>query len=134
MTNRKTVKQQITEAVLAEIPKSHRIYHQLPIDDVMFKWWFTGRQEGLRLTDEGVTAFQLADIEFYDYEFKQDGQSYHSFILELNKKIKCPYYLGVNKIDKVKSVYIRLYDSKIAMLIGLYGNIREYLESIKVKI
>jgi hypothetical protein len=131
MTNRKSTKQQITEAVLAEIPKSHRIYHELPVEDVIFKWWQTGRQEGLRLTDEGVTAFQLADIEFYDYEFKQEGQSYHSFVIELNKKIKCPYYLGVNKNDKNKKFYIRLYDSKIAMLMNLYGTLQEYLSSIK---
>jgi hypothetical protein len=131
MNKRKTHKQIITEAVLAEIPKSHRIYHELPIEDVIFKWWFTGRQEGLRLTDEGLTAFQLADIEFYDYEFVQDGQSYHSFIIELNKKIKCPYYLGVNKINKSKSFYIRIYDSKIAMMMGLYGNLKDYLKSIR---
>lgn len=133
MIKRKSIKQQITEAVLAEIPKSHRIYHELPIEDVIFKWWVTGRQDGLRLTDEGLTAFQLADIEFYDYEFRQDGQSYHSFILELNKKIKCPYYLGVNKKDKSKSFYIRLYDSKIAMVLSLYGNLKEYLESINLR-
>ena len=133
MTKHKSLKEVITEAVLAEIPKSHRIYHELPLDQIIFKWWFTGRQEGLRLTDEGVTTLHLADIEFYDYEFKQDGQSYHSFILELNKKIKCPYYLGVNKKDKTKSFYIRLYDSKIAMMLGLYGNLQEYLTATKVK-
>lgn len=133
MIKRKSIKQQITEAVLAEIPKSHRIYHELPIEDVIFKWWVTGRQDGLRLTDEGLTAFQLADIEFYDYEFRQDGQSYHSFILELNKKIKCPYYLGVNKKEKSKSFYIRLYDSKIAMVLSLYGNLKEYLDSINLR-
>jgi hypothetical protein len=129
----KSIKQQITEAVVAEIPRSHRIYHELPIEDVMFKWWQTGRQEGLRLTDEGVTAFQLAEIAFYDYEFKQDGKSYHSFVLELNKKIKCPYYIGVNKSNKDKSFYIRVYDSKVAMMLGLYGNLQDYLSSIKVK-
>jgi hypothetical protein len=133
MNNRKSIKQQITEAVLAEIPKSHRIYHQLPIEDVIFKWWFTGRQDGLRLTDEGVTAFQLGEIEFYDHEFKQEGKSYHNFILELNKKIKCPYYIGVNKADKKKSFYLRLYDSKIAMMLNLYGSLQEYLDSVKVR-
>lgn len=131
MTSRKSIKQQITEAVLAEIPKSHKIYHELPIENVIFRWWQTGRQEGLRLTDEGVTAFQLADIEFYDYEFKQEGQSYHSFVVELNKKIKCPYYIGVNKNDKDKRFYLRLYDSKIVMLMNLYGTLRDYLNSIK---
>lgn len=136
MTKRKSTKQQITEVVLTEIPKSHRIYHDLPVEDVIFKWWYTGRQDGLRLTDEGVTAFQLADIEFYEYEFDQDGQTYHSFILELNKKIKCPYYIGVCKREKSKDkkkFYIRLYDSKIAMVLGLYGNLKEYLESINLK-
>jgi hypothetical protein len=133
MTKRKSTKQLITEAVLAEIPKSHRIYHSLPVEDVIFKWWQTGRQDGLRLTDEGVTAFQLANIEFYDYEFSQDGQSYHNFILDLNKKIKCPYYLGANKKGSSKLFYIRLYDSKIAMMLNLYGNLKEYLNSIKVK-
>lgn len=133
MSNLKSLKHKITETVLAEIPKSHRIYHELPIEDVIFKWWFTGRQDGLRLTDEGLTAFQLADITFYDYDFVQDGQSYHSFILELNKKIQCPYYLGVNKKDKSKSFYIRLYDSRVAMMLGLYGNLKEYLQSIKVR-
>lgn len=133
MSNLKSLKHKITETVLAEIPKSHRIYHELPIEDVIFKWWFTGRQDGLRLTDEGLTAFQLADITFYDYDFMQDGQSYHSFILELNKKIQCPYYLGVNKKDKSKSFYIRLYDSRVAMMLGLYGNLKEYLQSIKVR-
>jgi hypothetical protein len=134
MTKHNSSKYRITEAVLKEIPKSHRIYHELPFEDVIFKWWFTGRQNGLRLTDEGVTAFQLADIEFYDIVFKQDGQSYHSFVLELNKKINCPYYIGVNRKDKEnKSFYIRLYDSKIAMMLELYGNLQEYLDSIKVK-
>ena len=133
MSNRKSKKQLITEAVLAEIPKSHRIYHELPIEDVMFKWWFTGRQDGLRLTDEGVTAFELADIEFYDHEFKQEGKSYHNFILELNNKIKCPYYIGMSKKDKIKKFYLRLYDSKIAMMLTLYGDIHSYLESIKVR-
>lgn len=133
MTKRKSYKQQITETVLAEIPKSYRIYHELPIEDVIFKWWQTGRQEGLRLTDAGVAAFQLAEITFYDYEFHQDGQSYHSFILDLNKKIKCPYYIGVNKKDESKSFYIRVYDSKIAMMLGLYGDLKEYLASIRIK-
>jgi hypothetical protein len=129
----KSTKQRITEAVLAEIPKSHRIYHELPIEDVVFKWWQTGRQEGLRLTEVGLTAFQLAEIEFYDYEFKQDGQSYHTFVMELNKKIKCPYYIGVSQKEKTKSFYIRIFDSKVAMMLGLYGNLQDYLASVKVR-
>jgi hypothetical protein len=133
MIRHKTTKKIITETVLKEIPDTFHIYHEIPVEDLMFKWWMTGRQEGLRLTDEGMIAFQLAEISHYDYEFKQEGQSWHSFVLEVNKKIKCPYYLGVNKTETKKLPYIRLYDSKIAMMIGLYGNLHGYLNSIKVR-
>ena len=51
-----------------------------------------------------------------------------------SKKIKCPYYFGVNKNDmKEKEAYIRLYDSKIAMMVQLYGDIHSYLESVKAR-
>lgn len=133
MIFRKSIKQQITEAVLNEIPKSHRIYHEMPIEDVMFLWWYTSRLEGMRLTEEGATAFQLAEIEFYDHTFDLKFKSHYKFVLEVSKKIKCPYYLGVNKIENKVNFYIRLYDSKIAMMLGLYGTLQEYLDSIKVK-
>jgi hypothetical protein len=41
--------------------------------------------------------------------------------------------MGVNKLEKRSFPYIRFYDSKIAMLISLYGNVNAYLDSIKVK-
>lgn len=140
MTGRKSLKQQITEAVLKEIPRQYTGDHELTIDEVIFKWWMTGRQEGLRLTDDGVVAFQLAEIEYYEHKIEKSmlaptktGQSWHSFILDVNKKIKCPYYLGVNKKDKQRAPYIRFYDSKIAMMVELYGDLQTYLDSIRVR-
>lgn len=131
MPKRRPVKETITEAVLAEI-NTPQIYHEIPLEQVVFKWWFSGRQEGLRLTDEGMIAFQDANIEFYDHDFKQEGKSYYAFLAELSRKLKCPYYLGIKKLDDGrKSAYIRLYDSKIAMMVKLYGTIQEYLESVK---
>lgn len=128
MIPRKSTKQQITEIVLAEIPE-HLRDKDVTIDELVFRWWQTGRQDGLRLSDAGNDAFKLAEIEYFDFEFKQDKpQSWHSFLLEINKKMKCPFYLG-----KDKKPYIRLYDSKIAMLLTLYGSLNDYLESIKVK-
>jgi hypothetical protein len=131
MTNRKSIKQQITEAVLAEIPKHLSTDHELLIEDVIFKWWSTGRQDGLRLTDRGVAAFTLAEIAYYDFPLVQEGQSYHSFLLELTKKIRCPYYLNTQKNVKPHKPYIRFYDSKIAMMMSLYGDLESYLASVK---
>ena len=133
MTNHKTLKQIITEAVLADLPKNHIL--DSTADQLMVRIWASGRQDGLRLTEYGDFIFRMAEIEYYQCDFKlREGVSDHAYLLEINKKIKCPYYLGVNKVEgKKKQPYMRLYDSKIAMMIELYGDILTYLDSIKVK-
>ena len=133
MTDRKSLKQIITEAVLAELPNNLSI--DSTADSLMVRIWASGRQDGLRLTEYGDFIFRMAEIEYYQCDFKlRDGMSDHAYLLEINKKIKCPYYLGVNKVEgKKKQPYMRLYDSKIAMMIELYGDIITYLDSIKVK-
>ena len=134
MNKRKTLKETITEVVLAQLPDSLIQEKNSSVDKLLFKWWMTGRQDGLRLTDVGDLAFRTAEIEFYQYELKiQPETQYHAYILELNKKIKCPYYMGVNKDGKKSKPFIRFYDSKIAMMVSLYGNVNEYLDSIKVR-
>lgn len=120
----------ITEAVLKQSADN-----TWSIDEAMSKWWMTMRNEsGMRLTEMGDLAFRHAQIEFYNYDFdiKMDS-GWHAFILDLNKKIKCPYYIGVNKTKEHKQPFIRFYDSKIAMMVGLYGDLNSYLKSIKVK-
>jgi len=131
MPKRKTLKQTITEAVLAELPQIDK-----PVDKVMFEWWMTASSgDSLRLSDIGDLHFRLAEIEYYQCVIKPiKKESYYSFITDLSKKIKCPYYMGVNKVAGQKSEpYIRLYDSKIAMMMTLYGDIHSYLDSIKVR-
>jgi hypothetical protein len=133
MTNRKSIKQIITEAVLAELPNNQQV--DSTADGLMMRIWMSGRQDGLRLTEYGDFIFRMAEIEYYQSVFKlREGTSEHAYVMEINKKIKCPFYLGVNKIEgKKKKPYIRLYDSKIAMMIELYGDIVSYLDSVKVR-
>ena len=133
MTERKSHKLIITEAVLAELPEHLSLDSES--DKLMVRLWSSGRQDGLRLTEYGDFIFRMAEIEYYECDFKlREGISEHAYMLEINKKIKCPYYLGVNKIEgKKKKLYMRLYDSKIAMMIELYGNIVSYLDSVKVR-
>ena len=133
MTERKSLKQIITEAVLAELPSNHNV--DSSADSLMVRIWASGRQDGLRLTEYGDFLFRMAEIEYYQCDFKlREGSSEHAYVMEINKKIKCPFYLGVNKFEgKKKQPYMRLYDSKIAMMIELYGDIVSYLDSIKVR-
>jgi len=133
MTPRKSVKQYITEAVLAEIPKHLFNDSDLDIEQIIFKWWLTGRQEGLRLREEGLSAFLLAEIEYYEYDLLAPVGKWHEYLLDLNKKIKCPYYIDANRKHPTDKPRIKLFDSKIAMMVSLYGTIPNYLESIKVK-
>jgi hypothetical protein len=127
-----SLKEVITHAVIGQLPVGQEWSHA----DALTKWWMTGRRDGgLRLTEIGDMSFRISEIEFYDYEFnvKLEG-GWHGYILELNNKIKCPYFLGVNKSDAKKNQpYLRLYDSKIAIMVSLYGNIQEYLKSVKAR-
>lgn len=109
-----------------------------PADKIVSEWFITGRSgSGLRLTDAGMTAFNKANIAHYDFEFMPPKNannqiSWAKYTLALDKKVKCPYYVGIKMIDKSKKQpYIRVYDHKIAMMMTLYGDFQSYLESIK---
>ena len=70
---------------------------------------------------------------FLNISYNIDSWS-DKIITDTSRKIDCPYFIGLNKNELGKSEpFIRLYDSKIAMLITLYGNIFEYMDSVKVK-
>lgn len=106
-------------------------YKQYTLDKLLFIWWATGRNSSnLRLTEEGKNAFDLVDIEYYDYPLithsdQWDKTKYSLFTVTIGKKINCPWYL---KKDSKKLAYIRLYDSKVAIIVSLYGSIFEYLK------
>lgn len=124
-----SIKELVTKTVLTQIPDNVWTF-----EEAMKKWWMTVRSDrGLRLTDIGDLSFRHAEIEFYEYDLTIDkSQSLHFTVLELSKKIKCPYYLGARKQEGKKvQPYIRLYDSRVAVMVSLYGNILDYLKSIK---
>lgn len=126
----KTKKQTITEILIKELPENY--FGTTDIEKIIFKIWCTGRTgSGLRLTEEGFKAFTNADLAFYDYFFdikkiSKDKKNYTKLSMLLDKKIKCPFYAGI-KVD-TKHPYIRIYDSKVSMMINLYGTIEDYLK------
>jgi hypothetical protein len=125
-------KEIITTAVISQLPQGF----EQPIEEAIKSWWFTGaNSDVLRLSEKGDVHFRIAQIEFYQYEFTPKAEdSYYKYMSDLGKKMRCPYFLGVNKVEGKKSKpYIRLYDSKIAMMVSLYGNLDSYLKSIKVR-
>lgn len=136
MTYLKT-KTNITQLVMNELPDSEEnIWKMLPVDALIFKWWVTGRGgSGLRLSDQGAQAFEIANIAHYEFpielnKFKSDIE-WEAFIRKLAKKLACPYYLNVYKKKENKKPHLRIYNHKIAMMLTLYGSINEYMESVK---
>ena len=136
MSSRKEI---LTRIILDQLP-SHSIFKDIPEDKTLMRWWITGRSSSnLRLTDEGKQAFDLAEIEYFDFPFyteqeykdlknsKSNLWSGSKLTIKL-KKIDCPFYIGLKTAHK-KSAYIRVYDSKTATIISLYGSVLEFLES-----
>lgn len=125
-------KELVTQQIIKELDIDGPTWTQ---DEAMKKWWMVQRPDGgLRLTDIGDLSFRYAKIEFYNYDFFiNSSNGWHNYLLELNKKLKCPYYIGVNKVNDSKQPFIRLYDSKIAMMVSLYGSISDYIKSVKVR-
>jgi len=95
------------------------------------KYWFTGRStKNMRLTEEGKNAFDLLELEFFEFHLNTTTERFNYHVVNIGKKLKTPFYIGFRN-RYYKSAYIRIYDSKVAMLINLYGSFDEYLNSIK---
>jgi hypothetical protein len=131
MSNKKL----ITQVIYDNLPYDNP-FKDLTTEKLLFRWWVTGRSSsGLRLSEEGKQAFELAEVEFYEYPLfvkkeKISKIKLTEFTINLGKKIKCPFYIGLKNTNS-NSAYIRIYDSKIAMMISLYGNFIDYIESVK---
>ena len=135
----KSKKEKIIEIILDELPQSST-YKSISVDKTLMRWFVTGRtSSNLRLTDEGKHAFDQAEIEFYEYplftkeEFKTIATKKSlkgTQFTHMLRKMDCPFYIGL-RTTQTKSAYIRIYDSRVAMMVSLYGSFKEYLESKK---
>lgn len=123
-------KNTITKIILENLPANNP-WQDLPFEKVLFQWWTTGRNKhSLKLSEVGKQAFDMAEIQFYRYDLEVDKTNFPQLMIHLGKKIKCPFYVGF-KTRIYKSAYIDIYDSKIAMMINLYGSFKDYLNSIR---
>jgi hypothetical protein len=122
-------KDRITQKVCEQINDN-----TLSLEQAYKLWWQNPRRDGgLRLTQLGDLSFRLAGLEYHDHTVKTKDTSYYNFILDLDKKIKCPYYIDVNKSTEGSKPYLRLYDDRISMMLNLYGDLDSYLKSVKVR-
>jgi hypothetical protein len=60
-------KEDIVKKILQEIPTEINPFLNKDIEKLIFDWWFTSNNSGLRLTDLGHKAFTMSNIEYYHF-------------------------------------------------------------------
>ena len=124
-----TYKEKITQSVVDQLDDN-----LVTFEHAMKSWWQNPmRDRAMRLTQIGDLNFRLAGLEYHDHPMNTKEKSYYQFMMELSKKIKCPYYIDVTPGEKGHKPYIRLYDDRISMMLNLYGDLESYLNSVRTR-
>jgi hypothetical protein len=99
------------------------------IDSAMKSWWQNIRSSGgLGLSERGDEQFRLANLEYYDYDYTiTNYASSVRLAVQLDIKMITPYYLHYKNS---KHSYVRIYDGRVAVMIALYGNINNYIDTL----
>lgn len=101
----------------------------ITVEQAMRTWWLNPRKTGgLGLTESGFQAFLAAELESWDVDYQpKKFAGGFTLLTVLNKKMQCPYCLHRTR----GKIYIRIYDSRVYMLINLLGGLDEYLDSLQ---
>lgn len=92
------------------------------LDKALIRWWSNNRkkaQGGLRLTEEGYTALQSAEIKSYKIKFDEPIVFTNQLTIWLDRFIDCPFYLTD------KEIYV--FSERMAVQLVLFaGNIQKF--------
>lgn len=133
MTNFTRNKRAITERVI-------KLYDPDPtereLELALSTWWANVRRNGgLGLTSAGKEAFDLAGLDYWDIPVKIVEIIKSSTRLKLDRHIHCPWFLTGIGVGKGKfQPTLRLYDSRIASMVILYGGLEAYLDNHAKKV
>ena len=112
-------KHEITKLVLEAkglIADEKRVKQTIPI------WWVNPRKKekgGLRLTEQGFTCLQQADLKFYDVRFDEPIFFTNKLAIWIDQNIDCPFYLTD------KRIYV--FGEQLAVQLVLFsGNIAKF--------
>lgn len=115
----------ITEKILSIINPD---FTENDLIETNFRIWWKITSGGLRLTTEGVEFFGKANIEYYNFRCNKSILRQGGMLLKLDKYLPAPYFLSD------RDNFVRIYDSRIAILIPLYGDIITYINSLETKV
>lgn len=112
-------KLELTKQVLSQLPQTVRP----ELDQALKSWWMNLRETGgLRLTDVGVLAFNMLELEKHEYSLIDHMPIKANVLITLDQKLTCPYH-----ITSGKKAVLTMYGTKEAVMLRLYGDIDRYL-------
>jgi hypothetical protein len=119
-------KLRLTQKLVSELPKEDCI----TVAEARVQWWFNFRNKGgMRLTSVGYRAFcEALDIVSYEYNINNPTEFNQHMILDLDRKIQTPYYISATKGIPKKVIF---FGSKEAVMIQLYGDLKQYLDNYR---
>lgn len=112
-------------------------YNQETLETVLSEWWANIRKNGgLGLTSAGKLAFDEAELEYWEIPVKIGTVVKSSTKLALDRHIPCPWILigGLGRKRIKFDLVLRLYDSRVASIVILYGGLEQYLDNCKKKV
>lgn len=103
-----------------------KISTELNIDHCEITWWYDVRHDaqGLRVSDAARDCLLEYGIEHYDFSIHGDLVRKPRVLLDLDRKISCPYYLGTKKPWQ-----LMLLGSQDAVMLSLYNDIERFLQN-----
>ena len=117
-------KHALTRRLIELLPEVDRV----SLDAALPSWWCNLRRNGgMRLTGVGyqILADEL-ELEHYAYAIDNPLLFDKHVILKLDRKMQMPYY-----IHAVKGIPKRIifFGSKEAVMVNLYGNLKQFLDN-----
>ena len=120
-----TDKEKIVIAVLPLIPETEIA----TVDYAMKTWWKNIRNTGgLGLTRFGDQMFMSMGLEHWEFDIGEASMLGNiGAAITLDRRMVCPYYFYSDK----KRKRVRLYDSRVAMIVALSGDFTSYLNTLE---
>ena len=100
------------------------------VDDALKVWWYNIRNDGgLRLTEKGFNTFvDSFQLQYYEWDLPTTHYLNPKLLLELDKHMTYPYF--IEHLVQRFPAKIYIFGAKEATAINLYGDIKNYLETL----
>jgi len=119
-------KRRLTTELVSQLPE----HLAVSVDTAMKTWWFNLRKNGgMRLTGPGYqTLIKDLNLEHYEYTIADPMLFNQQTILDLDRKMQMPYYISATKGIPKKIVF---FGSREAVMVNLYGNLKQFLDNYR---